>query len=539
MEEEENINKKKRRNKELEKKKKKKKEEIKINILDSKYDLMWKNRIKNEKFQNIDAVVSVWDWAWEYSTSNKLWGVAAKHYVTMSSKEMKNIEFDNILNKHAIVYMWTTPPFLQKAIILGNSMGLKFININTTWGKLDEDGKLSRRCLGFYVRQQEEYLMMFTKGNPDISQIDINKVNIIRTVRGEHSEKPKEIIEIIDKTFINVTKLEMFSRSTININFQNFGNQSGLLVNTQFDKKSLLKVRNEQYELVLKKNEEENPNFFSKDKEIKIFSNSRQVSIFDCFEKIKVKKKKEKKEKKVIEKKEEIEKRKNLTKEIINNPDKKYCIIHCNTFNTSEEELRDFVIDDFKAKNCILLIWATPSNLEMIFDITKKWGFKFTTCFLNWLQTESNNDLFNNKIGYYSNQVENYLLLFKQGKSLSFKKGNTWIPSVYTSIINNDNLSIPFDIYKIFDNMFVNCPKIDLFPTKVYDKNWDIYTNDNNFDFPAYDDKELLNIRKKQDVKKEKIDNCKVKIYKMIDNLHKYGLEYNNQNNIDKYFNKI
>ena len=55
------------------------------------------------------------------------------------------MKIKKIFGKNAIIFMWTTGPFLGKAIELGESWGFEYVTMFLNWFKD------SKKCLGFNI----------------------------------------------------------------------------------------------------------------------------------------------------------------------------------------------------------------------------------------------------------------------------------------------------------------------------------------------------------------------------------------------------
>lgn len=81
--------------------------------------------------------------------------------------------------------------------------------------------------------------------------------------------------------------------------------------------------------------------------------------------------------------------------------------------------------DDVKRiakKDCALFLWATMPLLQEALDLIKAWGFKYKTCFVNWIKTTKNGDRPAFGVGYYTRSNSEICMVAVKGKISSYKR---------------------------------------------------------------------------------------------------------------------
>jgi len=73
-------------------------------------------------------------------------------------------------------------------------------------------------------------------------------------------------------------------------------------------------------------------------------------------------------------------------------------------------------------KDCALLLWATMPLLQESLDVIKAWGFKYKTCFVNWVKTTAAGDKPAFGVGYYTRSNAELCLLAVRGRIASYKR---------------------------------------------------------------------------------------------------------------------
>lgn len=142
------------------------------------------------------------DPAWEYEFSETDNRRIENHYLPSSLEDMKRLKPPAA--EDCVLFMWATPPKLEEAIELMKAWGFKY-NTGAVWDK-DQIG------MGYYFRQQHEHILVGVKGRLELPDPSIREGSVFHAPRGEHSEKPEYIHEIIERMYPMYKKLEMFAR---------------------------------------------------------------------------------------------------------------------------------------------------------------------------------------------------------------------------------------------------------------------------------------------------------------------------------------
>jgi N6-adenosine-specific RNA methylase IME4 len=110
----------------------------------------------------------------------------------------------DVTTPDAVLFMWTTNPHLPEAFEVLNAWGFSYCT-NVTWVK-DKWG------LGYWVRNQHELLLIAKHGNPPTPLPDARPSSVITAARREHSRKPDEAYELIERMYPELPKIELFAR---------------------------------------------------------------------------------------------------------------------------------------------------------------------------------------------------------------------------------------------------------------------------------------------------------------------------------------
>ena len=166
------------------------------------------NPASNRKYQVLYA-----DPPWKYDNQIHGKGAADDHYSGMEIDDIKALP-ENIglqLADNAVLFLWVTNPFLAEGLAIVKEWGFKY-KTNAVWVKRN----LKKPGLGTYVRGRHELLFIATRGSfaPLDQNISPPIGSVIEADIREHSTKPDEVYEIIERLYPGCSCLELFARRT-------------------------------------------------------------------------------------------------------------------------------------------------------------------------------------------------------------------------------------------------------------------------------------------------------------------------------------
>lgn len=166
---------------------------------------------KGKKYNTIYA-----DPPWQFQ--NRTGKVAPENkklmrYETMPLAEIKALPVAEIAGEKAHLYLWVPNALLPAGLEVMDAWGFEYKS-NIVWEKVRKDGGPDGRGVGFYFRNVTELLLFGIKKksapNRTLSPAR-SQVNLIRTIKREHSRKPDEIVPIIESCS-QKPRIELFAR---------------------------------------------------------------------------------------------------------------------------------------------------------------------------------------------------------------------------------------------------------------------------------------------------------------------------------------
>jgi N6-adenosine-specific RNA methylase IME4/ParB-like chromosome segregation protein Spo0J len=131
--------------------------------------------------------------------------VCENFYPTMALDDICALPIANLATPDAVLFLWAPAPLVFQAGSVLNAWGAVY-RTNLVWVK-------HRPGLGFWARQQHELLLVATFGDPPTPSPHSVPSSVINAPRREHSRKPDEAYELIERMYPDLPKIELFARS--------------------------------------------------------------------------------------------------------------------------------------------------------------------------------------------------------------------------------------------------------------------------------------------------------------------------------------
>ena len=126
-------------------------------------------------------------------------------YPTLKTSELMKLRVQEIAKEDCLLFMWITNPHLSQGIKLGESWGFEYRTVAFVWDKMKHNP-------GIYTLSNCELCLVFKRGRIPTPRGARNVQQLIRSPRREHSEKPVEVMQAIEKMFPNQERIELFAR---------------------------------------------------------------------------------------------------------------------------------------------------------------------------------------------------------------------------------------------------------------------------------------------------------------------------------------
>lgn len=165
---------------------------------------------KDRKFSTILA-----DPPWQFA--NRTGKMAPEHrrlsrYTTLRLSDICEIPVATASDTPAHLYLWVPNALLPEGLEVMSSWGFTY-KTNLIWHKIRKDGGPDGRGVGFYFRNTTEIILFGVRGQMRTLAPGRRQVNIVKSMKQEHSRKPDEVYDVIEQCSPG-PYLELFARGT-------------------------------------------------------------------------------------------------------------------------------------------------------------------------------------------------------------------------------------------------------------------------------------------------------------------------------------
>jgi N6-adenosine-specific RNA methylase IME4 len=162
---------------------------------------------------------------WQFT--NRTGKMAPEHkrlsrYSTLTLQEIKEIPIALAAAEKSHLYLWVPNALLAEGLEVMEAWGFEY-KTNIIWHKVRKDGGPDGRGVGFYFRNTTEIVLFGIRGRLRTLAPGRRQVNIIKSMKREHSRKPDELYGIVEACSPG-PYLELFARGKRKRWFQ-WGNQ--------------------------------------------------------------------------------------------------------------------------------------------------------------------------------------------------------------------------------------------------------------------------------------------------------------------------
>ena len=131
-------------------------------------------------------------------------------YHTMTNEEIMSMPIREIVLPKSHLYLWVPNALVKTGLDVMEAWGFTY-KTNLVWYKVRKDGGPDRRGVGFYFRNVTELILVGVRGSLRTLDPGRSMPNLFQSQKREHSRKPDEIYEIIEKCSPG-PYLELFAR---------------------------------------------------------------------------------------------------------------------------------------------------------------------------------------------------------------------------------------------------------------------------------------------------------------------------------------
>jgi len=153
------------------------------------------------------ASVLVADPPWQYE--RPAFGILTRsedeHYPSMALDEICALPVGDLASPNAMLFLWVPAPILAQGFQVIRAWGFDY-RTGIVWVK-------PYSIPGCYIRSQHEHLLIARRGEFPTPNEKDRPSSVISAPRRQHSRKPDEAYEIIERMYPTLPKIELFARN--------------------------------------------------------------------------------------------------------------------------------------------------------------------------------------------------------------------------------------------------------------------------------------------------------------------------------------
>jgi N6-adenosine-specific RNA methylase IME4 len=161
--------------------------------------------------------------AWSFKGTGRS---AISHYDCLDFPALAALPVAELAADNCALFLWTTDPFLPRALELIRAWGFEYKTVGFYWVKLNAAAKHDADYfvgMGYWTRANPELCLLATRGKPPRQAKNVRRLVVER--RREHSRKPDCVRERIER-LVPGPYVELFARETKE-GWDCWGNQVG------------------------------------------------------------------------------------------------------------------------------------------------------------------------------------------------------------------------------------------------------------------------------------------------------------------------
>jgi N6-adenosine-specific RNA methylase IME4 len=154
------------------------------------------------------VILTDFPWAYEMRSEKGYEKSPEAHYDTMTEEQLRALPVGELAAGDCLLWMWSTWPHVEQALRLMKHYGFTY-KTGGSWTKTTPTGKRAFGT-GYILRSTTEPFLIGTMGEPVTASK--SERNLIESGRREHSRKPPEAREMLQRLCPSAFKCELFAR---------------------------------------------------------------------------------------------------------------------------------------------------------------------------------------------------------------------------------------------------------------------------------------------------------------------------------------
>lgn len=182
--------------------------------------------------QKFGVILADPEWRFEpWSRATGMDRSADNHYPTSCTEVIASRDVASIAADDCVLFLWATVPMLPQALLVMGAWGFDYRS-HCIWSKRRDGSEFGTAVsvpavgTGYWFRNCHELLLVGVKGKIPAPAPGSQEISIIEGHIREHSRKPDYFLEIIERLFPTLPKIELNRRGPPRPNWAAWGNET-------------------------------------------------------------------------------------------------------------------------------------------------------------------------------------------------------------------------------------------------------------------------------------------------------------------------
>ncbi len=153
------------------------------------------------------------------------------HYPTSCTEVIAARDVPSIAANDCVLFLWATVPMLPHALLVMAAWGFDYRS-HIVWDKIRASGERAIGT-GYWFRNCHELLLVGVRGDIPAPAMGTQEQSILEGIVGGHSEKPDTFLEMIERYFPTLPKIELNRRGPAHPGWDAWGNEAEIPIDPE------------------------------------------------------------------------------------------------------------------------------------------------------------------------------------------------------------------------------------------------------------------------------------------------------------------
>lgn len=150
---------------------------------------------------------------------------ADNHYPTSPTEAIAARPVADLAADDCVLWLWATAPMLPQALTVMEAWGFAYKS-HAIWRKAERGAAKPMQGTGYWFRSSHELLLVGTRGNVPAPAMGDQAASVIDAPALKHSAKPECFLELIERLYPGIPKIELNRRGAPRPGWDAWGNEA-------------------------------------------------------------------------------------------------------------------------------------------------------------------------------------------------------------------------------------------------------------------------------------------------------------------------